>query len=233
MRTNSESPPPKKIRRLGLQQNQEHVEAVVLQNTTTMTTTIHQLAVEVIGISLGLLGGNGHYRYGPLACKMFLRASELSQHFKKITTGESVTSSVSCAKKFFSDKGTGKDQLEFIWLNAARYGRVDVMEWAHEQGYSAIKREEWQPWLGCWNPFGAHTCKKAAEYGKLQALQWLRENGCDWDAGTCAVAALNGHLSILQWARDNGCEWNEKTCAAAACNGHLSILQWVRENGCD
>jgi len=83
----SESPPHKK-RRLGLQQNQEEATAII-QNTRTPT-----------------LCGNGHFRYGPLACKMFLRASELNLHFKKITTGESVTSSVSCAKKYFEDEGS-------------------------------------------------------------------------------------------------------------------------------
>ena len=108
MRTDS-APPPKKIR-LGLQQNQENVLAAAVnhQNTTTTRTTIHQLADEVIGISLGLLG---HFQYGPLVCKTFLRASELNKHFLKITTGESVTSSVPCAQKYFEDQGTGKEQL--------------------------------------------------------------------------------------------------------------------------
>ena len=87
----------------------------------TTRTTIHQLADEVIGMSLALLGSNGHFRYGPLACKMFLRASKLDKHFKKFTSGESVTSSVSCAMKYFEDEGTGRERLRFFWLNAARY----------------------------------------------------------------------------------------------------------------
>ena len=64
----SESLPLKTIR-LGLQQNQqEQVAAGEAGNqkntritTTTMTTTIDQLADGVIGISLALLGGNGHF----------------------------------------------------------------------------------------------------------------------------------------------------------------------------
>ena len=89
-------------------------------------------------MSLALLGSNGHFRYGPLACKMFLRASKLDKHFKKFTSGESVTSSVSCAMKYFEDEGTGRERLRFFWLNAARYGRVEVMKWARQQGYSAV-----------------------------------------------------------------------------------------------
>ena len=140
---NSESTPPKKGQHGWQEQNQE--AAAGNQNTrksttTTCTTrtTIHQVSEDAIGISLVLLGGNGHFRYGPLACKTLLRASELNKHFKMITTGESVTSSVSCAKEYFQDEGTGAEQLQFFWYNAARYGRRDVMEWAHGQGYSAV-----------------------------------------------------------------------------------------------
>ena len=226
---NSKSPPPKK-RRLGLQHNQEEATAPGIQNTRTTTTTtcttrttIHQLSEDVIGIVLTLLGGNGHFRYGPTACKTLLRASELNTHFKKITTGESVTSSVSCAKKYFEDEGTGEDELQFFWFNAARYGRIDVMEWAHQQEFSDV----WSEYS-----FGARLCQEAAVYGQLQPLQWLRENGCPWNGYTCEAAACNGNISILQWARENGCPWDVRTCIAAAENGHLSILQWARGNGC-
>ena len=144
---------------------------------------------------------------------------------------ESVTSSVSCAKKYFEDKCTGLKQDEFFWYNAARYGRLEVMEWARLQGYSVA-------WKIGWFYIGPKTCAKAAEYGQLQALQWLKENDCPWDnhtcqaADTCQAAARNGHLSCHQWARENGCEWDKNTCSAAAGNGHISCLQWARENGC-
>jgi hypothetical protein len=69
-------------------------------------TTINDLNDDLIGQSLALLG-NGHFRYGPLACKLFLNASKKNPHFKKITSGERVTSSVSCARKYFEDEGTG------------------------------------------------------------------------------------------------------------------------------
>ena len=39
-------------------------------------------------------------------------------------------------------------------------------------------------------------------------LQWLRANGCEWDAMTCWAAAQGGHLAVLQWLRANGCGWN-------------------------
>mmetsp|Transcript_21574 Transcript_21574/g.31932 ORF Transcript_21574/g.31932 Transcript_21574/m.31932 type:complete len:121 (+) Transcript_21574:141-503(+) len=88
-------------------------------------STLHDLSDGEVA----LLGGNGHFRYHGIACQIFLRDSELNPHFKKITTGESVTSSVSCTK-YFEDKGKGtrREQPLFFWVNVARYGRVDVKE---------------------------------------------------------------------------------------------------------
>ncbi len=135
----SESPhPTNRKSRLSspLHQNQENVAADIhnTRTTTMRTTTIHQVADDLIGISLAMLGGNGHFRYGPLACKMLLRASELDPHFKKVTSMESVTSSISCAMKYFEDEGADTEQLQFFWFNAARYGHVEVRGWAHQHG---------------------------------------------------------------------------------------------------
>ena len=143
----SKSPPPKKIRLLGLLQNQEHVllvEAVIHhQNYTTTGTTIHQLADEVIGISLALLVGNGHFRYGPLACKMFLAASKLNTHFKKIMTGESVTSSsISCVKKYFEDEGTGEEKNQ----SSGTVLQDTTVVWKSCNGH--IKNKDTQPFGG-------------------------------------------------------------------------------------
>ena len=40
-------------------------------------------------------------------------------------------------------------------------------------------------------------CKTAAEYGKLDALKWLKAHGCPWDKHTCQYAAEHRHLSCL------------------------------------
>jgi hypothetical protein len=75
-------------------------------------------------------------------------------------------------------------------------------------------------------------CASAAHSGQLEALQWLRQRGCAWDACTCSAAARGGHLAVLQWARANGCAWDAGTCTEAARGGHLAVLQWARANGC-
>ena len=223
--TETESALPEKKKRVDLQQNEEASAPVTTKATGNQhKTTIRDLNNDILGISQSFLGG-GHFRYGPLACKTLLGSYLASVSDKKITKGESITSTISCAQQYFEDVGTGTDQLVFFWFNAARYGRVEVMEWAHQQGYSRIWKDVE---VDVYN-----ICREAAEYGQLDALKWLKANGCGWNSYTCHVAAAGGHLSCLQWARDNGCDWDSWTCFHAAAGGHLSVLKWARENGCE
>ena len=89
---------------------------------------------------------------------------------------------------------------------------------------------QWLHERGC--SWDANTCSAAARGGHLAVLQWARANGCAWNANTCSDAARGGHLAVLQWARANGCDWNANTCSCAAYNGHLAVLQWAHANGC-
>jgi len=209
---------------------------------------------ELMRLSLSFLGV-GYFAFIALIHSTFKIAYLANVSDNKITSGESVTSSILRAEKYFEDSGTDTEQLEFFWLDVARYGRVDIMAWAHEQGKSRVWNERF-----CGRNIGNQVCRRAAEYGHPAALQWLqqnvcsrnsgtssaaarggllttlqwaRANGCEWNSYTCSLAAGGGHLSVLQWARENGCNWNWRTCSAAAEGGHLSVLQWVRLNGCD
>lgn len=72
-------------------------------------------------------------------CKLFLTAILAGNDNEKVTTRESVTSSISCAKQYFDDIGADDERLKFFWNSAARCGGVQqVMEWAFEQGYSRV-----------------------------------------------------------------------------------------------
>ena len=77
-----------------------------------------------------------------------------------------------------------------------------------------------------------HLCASASRGGQLEALQWLRAYGCDWDANTCSRAARGGHLAVLQWLRANGCEWNADTLWAAEEKCHHDVADWACANGC-
>jgi len=74
-----------------------------------------------MGISSALLGV-GHYRYGPIACKILLKTYQASFGNINITTAESVASSISCAKKYFDDHAGGtftERKIDFFLKNAA------------------------------------------------------------------------------------------------------------------
>ena len=67
----------------------------------------------------------------------------------------------------------------------------------------------------------------------MEALKWLRSEGCPWDAEACIhAAALHGHLDVLKYLHENGCPWDWRTCAWAAEEGHLDVLKYLHENGC-
>jgi len=244
-------------RRIEVRQHVHDEEAAVLVAAgNSSVTNIYHLGEDLLRLSHAFLGV-GHFRYLGIACKMFLKASEHQTGFKKITTSESAFASIERIQKYFEDEGTGKEQMKFFWYSVVRYDSVGIMRWADQQGYHASVDEEgntfclssemglcskaakfghlhvlqWLRWRGClWN---SSTCNMAAEFGHLHILQWARENGCDWNERTCCDAVIGGHLHILQWLRENGCSWDESICYFAAYGDHLHILQWARANGCD
>ena len=69
-------------------------------------------------------------------------------------------------------------------------------------------------------------------HGHFKILQWVRAEGCPWNAPTCAMASLYGHMDILMWAKSQECPWDERTCILAALTGNLAILQWARSQNC-
>lgn len=107
-----------------------------------------------------------------------------------------------------------------ITIAAARANRLEVLQWAHGEGYSLT----------------VDACKAAARAGHLEVLLWARSltdtDPAIWEGeGMCTAAAIGGHLDVLQWLRGQGRAWDETVCAAAAQEGHLALLQWAREQG--
>lgn len=72
------------------------------------------------------------------------------------------------------------------------------------------------------------VCTWAAEHGPLEALEWLRHHGFDWDERTCSAAARRGDLEMLKWLRQAECAFSAQNAAsAAASGGNVEVLQWV------
>ena len=77
----------------------------------------------------------------------------------------------------------------------------------------------------CWS-------KAAAQFGNLDCLKYLHENGCPWNVWTCVSAASRGNLDCLKYLHENNCPWNEYAPAYAAANNHFDCLQYICENNC-
>jgi hypothetical protein len=118
--------------------------------------SVNDLHTDLINLIHKFLG-IGHFRYAPLACKMFLDA-HLTVNIEKITTAKSVTSSISRAEDYITDQGTGLVSTDFLVNGVVRYGSAALMEWVKQEGYLS----EWAV-THRWED----VCIKSAEKGNL------------------------------------------------------------------
>jgi hypothetical protein len=74
-----------------------------------------------------------------------------------------------------------------------RIGTIPILEFAHANGW----------------PLCVQCCTRAADFGHLDVLVWLRARGCPWDTNTHKAAvewsARSGDGSVLRFCVDNGC----------------------------
>jgi len=138
---------------------------------------------------------------------------------------------------------------------AAQEGHVHVLEWFLEHGYilwqdrilqhaareNQIKVLEWacsRPTTKFQRAFGltVDTMESAAEGGHVEAMQWLRDRGIDWNANVSDVAAREGKLEALKWLVDNGCPLDADEAIAAcfygehaSCNDTFEACVWLIE----
>jgi hypothetical protein len=97
---------------------------------------------------------------------------------------------------WFHENGCAREHIAGSLLDAAYWGRLDVLRWARARGY------DWD----------ARMCANAAAEGRLGTLRWLRREGCPWDATACENAASFGRLRVLRWAVEHGCPWDPAKC---------------------
>ena len=103
-------------------------------------------------------------------------------------------------------------------FSAAKYGRVDLLEFIFSSGYefnleyrSIIFRV-------------VHNI--AAENGHFECLKFLKARGFSWNAETCRIAAEFGQLECLKSLHEHGCPMNS-ICSTAIKYGHLEILEYL------
>eukprot|EP00953_Heterococcus_sp_UTEX-ZZ885_P004847 3098-Heterococcus_DN1.PRE.2 len=85
----------------------------------------------------------------------------------------------------------------------------------------------------------ANALTWAAKGGSVEAMRWLRQQGCQYDLiEVHAAAAYNGHLNVLQFLHEDGCTVPDPPhasattcCEHAASRGHINVLRWLHKHG--
>jgi len=72
-------------------------------------------------------------------------------------------------------------------------------------------------------------CRWAANYGRADLLEWLRENEMPWDTIVTSGAADCGHVKVLEWAYNNGCPIDQSAWMFALWKNHVDVLQWIHD----
>lgn len=104
-------------------------------------------------------------------------------------------------------------------LCAAENGHLEMIRWMYEKDPALV--------------ININVMRQAASGGKRDIIQFLRENGCEWDWAIPCIVARCGHLELLKWMKEEGCPFDSFTCAGAAEGGNLDILKWLRSQGCE
>jgi hypothetical protein len=129
---------------------------------------------------------------------------------------------------------------------AATAGRLETLQWLRadstfkqwsaDTGRACVLRGDLAALQFIWEDgcnFDFPPASSAAVRGHLHVLRWLvEEKGCSCDSNCCAAAATGGHLHVLQWLHGRGIALTSDICHGASLYGHLHVLQWAHEHGC-
>jgi hypothetical protein len=74
--------------------------------------------------------------------------------------------------------------------------------------------------------------KRAAEYGHLEMLKWMVENGLKFTADALTAAAERGHLECVVYLRERGCNITPTVSKVTVNHARMHVLRWAIENGC-
>lgn len=110
---------------------------------------------------------------------------------------------------------------------AAKYGRLDCLQYMHKQMVENGVKCNWD----------FSTFHAAAIHGHVDCLRYAYENKCPSDTNygyqcyICEITAGNGHFECLKFLHEHGYLWLASVGLAACEHGHLDCLTYVVENG--
>jgi len=79
----------------------------------------------------------------------------------------------------------------------------------------------------------------ASHDGRVDALEWLKEQGVDAGATLMLSAAWSGRIEVMEWLKEQGAGVNvkdihgETAMHRAAKNGRVDAMAWLKERGAD
>ena len=74
--------------------------------------------------------------------------------------------------------------------------------------------------------------KTAAEYGHLEMLKWMVENGFKFTADALTAAAKEGQLECVVYLLERGCNVTPTVSKVTVNHARMHVLRWAIENGC-
>jgi len=107
---------------------------------------------------------------------------------------------------------------QFVVQMAAAHGYTDTLQWLKDNRCPMYRTSSFI-YIG------------AARLGQLEAIKWLRNEGCKWDRSAYTFAAMGGHLNVMKYLRSQRCPWSEDACFEAVGGGHLHVLRWAYDSG--
>ncbi|GAM24807.1 hypothetical protein SAMD00019534_079820 [Acytostelium subglobosum LB1] len=129
---------------------------------------------------------------------------------------------------------------------AARYGRLDIVKWLHENRSDTgctTSAMDWAAYCGHLEIVkflhenrtegGTEKCwLEAAENGHLEVIKFLHHNRTEpCTPEVMEHAAMQGRMAVVQWLhynRTEGC--TNKAIDHAAMSGHLNVIKWLFDN---
>jgi hypothetical protein len=114
-------------------------------------------------------------------------------------------------------QGIPFQDVESCFCNAANNGHYYVMQWLLNHGFRLSRT----------------LMDSAVRFGHIKLMKIALKRGGEMNTKTCAIAAFYGRLNALQWLRSHGCQWDGNVLLWAEENNSTDeLLDWARSNGC-
>ena len=106
-------------------------------------------------------------------------------------------------------------------------GRLEMLQW-----YMARLEVENLPDIINNKKNNYKYVKTAAEYGHLEMLKWMVENGFKFTADALTAAAKEGQLECVVYLLERGCNVTPTVSKVTVNHARMHVLRWAIENGC-